>query len=125
MAIVERCGFHGTPDAALHMSVIGTSVWTGRALQAGSDDLEIIGLALLYPRVERSRSWPSWISARIRSHSRLGPERPDVPPDRGCAGETVAPSPHSNSQTSAGISFDVSDRLARWSQSCLPMPLAV
>jgi hypothetical protein len=28
---------------------IGTSVWTGRALQAGNDDLEIIGLALLYP----------------------------------------------------------------------------
>ena len=31
------------------MSAPGTSVWTGRALQAGSDDLEIIGLALLYP----------------------------------------------------------------------------
>jgi hypothetical protein len=32
----------------------GTSVWTGRALQAGSDDLEIIGLALLYPALEWS-----------------------------------------------------------------------
>ena len=29
-------------------SVSGTSVWTGRALQAGYGDLEIIGLALLY-----------------------------------------------------------------------------
>jgi hypothetical protein len=28
-------------------STHGTSVWTGRALQAESDDLEIIGLALL------------------------------------------------------------------------------
>jgi hypothetical protein len=27
----------------------GTFVWTGRALQAGFDDLERIGLALLYP----------------------------------------------------------------------------
>jgi hypothetical protein len=26
----------------------GTCVWTGRALQAGYGDLEIIGLALLY-----------------------------------------------------------------------------
>jgi hypothetical protein len=31
--------------AALHMSANGTSVWTGRALQAESDDLEVIGLA--------------------------------------------------------------------------------
>jgi hypothetical protein len=30
-------------------SVDGPSVWTGRALQAENDDLEIIGLALLYP----------------------------------------------------------------------------
>src|SRR5258708_29561910 len=32
----------------------GTFVWTGRALQAGCDDLEMIGLALLYPALERS-----------------------------------------------------------------------
>ena len=32
----------------------GPAVWTGRALQAESDDLEVIGLALLYPaRTER------------------------------------------------------------------------
>jgi hypothetical protein len=28
------------------------SVWTGRALQARFDDLEVIGLALLYPALE-------------------------------------------------------------------------
>jgi hypothetical protein len=32
-------------------SVSGTSVWTGRALQAENDDLEMIGLAHLYPFV--------------------------------------------------------------------------
>jgi hypothetical protein len=57
------------------MSVPGPSVWTGRALQAESDDLEgwscasVSGLLL-----EPLSSWPSWISARVRSHSRLGPE---------------------------------------------------
>jgi len=57
------------------MSGIGPSVWTGRALQAESDDLELIGLALLYPALEWSVcSWPLWISARARSRSRLGPE---------------------------------------------------
>ena len=30
------------------MSPIGTSVWTGRALQVGYDGLEIVGLAHLY-----------------------------------------------------------------------------
>jgi hypothetical protein len=31
------------------MSASGTFVWTGRALQAGFDELETIGFALLYP----------------------------------------------------------------------------
>ena len=31
------------------MSASGPSVWTGRALQAENDDLEKVGLALLYP----------------------------------------------------------------------------
>src|ERR1700751_1194934 len=39
-------------------------------------------------------------SARIRSHSPKGPERPVGSPDHGCDGETVSPSPQSNSQTS-------------------------
>jgi hypothetical protein len=30
------------------------SVWTGRALQAESDDLKVVGLALLYPALERN-----------------------------------------------------------------------
>jgi hypothetical protein len=45
---------HEHPFAAMHESGPGTSVWTGRALQAGSNDLEIIGLALLYPALEWS-----------------------------------------------------------------------
>ena len=32
----------------------GPSVWTGRALQAKSGDLEVKGLALLYPALERN-----------------------------------------------------------------------
>src|SRR6266516_3872709 len=35
--------------AAVHESVVGPSVWTGRALQGENDDLEKVGLALLYP----------------------------------------------------------------------------
>ncbi len=41
-----------TPQAAdnsLTTSAIGPSVWTGRALQGENDDLEKVGLALLYP----------------------------------------------------------------------------
>src|SRR6476646_10825256 len=33
------------------------------------------------PCMERLCSWPSWISARTRSHSRKGPERPLGSPD--------------------------------------------
>jgi hypothetical protein len=51
------------------------------------------------PCMERLCSWPSWISARTRSHFRKGPERPLVPPDHGYDGETVSPSSQSNSQT--------------------------
>src|SRR5262249_50315741 len=36
------------PEPSTH----GTTVWTGRALQARFDDLEAIGLALLYPALE-------------------------------------------------------------------------
>jgi hypothetical protein len=39
---------------ATYTSASGTTVWTGRALQAESDDLELIGLALLYPALERN-----------------------------------------------------------------------
>ncbi len=36
------------------MSLHGPSVWTGRALQPESEDLEVTGLALLYPALERN-----------------------------------------------------------------------
>jgi hypothetical protein len=42
------------PKPSFKISAIGTFVWTGRALQAECDDLEMIGLALLYPALERS-----------------------------------------------------------------------
>jgi hypothetical protein len=41
-------------DKTEHGSESGPSVWTGRALQAESDDLEVMGLALLYPALERN-----------------------------------------------------------------------
>ena len=94
------------------MSATGPSVWTGRALQAENDDLEMIGLALLYPASkERLCFWPSWI-IRARSISFASrPRRPEGPPDHERAGETFSPSPHSDSQTSAGqpiIAFGIS-----------------
>ena len=49
MAAPER--FAEMPDFSLAPqapSIHGTCVWTGRALQAEYDDLEIIGLAHLY-----------------------------------------------------------------------------
>jgi len=36
-------------EAVCLISDFGPSVWTGRALQAENDDLENVGLALLYP----------------------------------------------------------------------------
>jgi hypothetical protein len=57
------------------MSSSGPSVWTDRALQAKSDDLEVVVLRFcIRPLNGTLCSWPSWISARARSHSRLGPE---------------------------------------------------
>ena len=44
--------------AAVHQVRSWHFVWTGRALQAGCEDLEMIGLALLYPALERSVSAP-------------------------------------------------------------------
>src|SRR6478735_1628521 len=87
----------------MHMSLPGTSVWTGRALQAESDDLEVIGLALLYPALERNvvflaimdiRAHPVSFSERPREAGRATRSR--------MRGETVSPSLHSSSQTSAG-----------------------
>jgi hypothetical protein len=40
------------------MTASGPSVWTGRALQAENDDMEVLGLALLYPALERNDCVP-------------------------------------------------------------------
>ena len=69
-------------------------VWTGRALQAESCERQ--KLVLLYcirPIGGAYCSWPSWISARVRSQSRIGPRRPVGSPDHERDGETVLPSP--------------------------------
>src|ERR1700730_14203874 len=61
--------------SAMQNVVLGPSVWTGRALQAESDDLESWSCASVSGLLmEFLNSWPSWISARVRSHSLLGPE---------------------------------------------------
>ena len=56
------------------MSPIGPSVWTGRALQVESDDLEIIGLAHLYPALERNVVFLATMD--IRAHPISFSERP-------------------------------------------------
>jgi hypothetical protein len=74
--------FRNRPDfVAAHGSPVGTSVWTGRALRAGFDRSgDYWSRASVFgPLSGACCSWPSWISARIRSHSRQGPGRPYVP----------------------------------------------
>jgi hypothetical protein len=53
------------PEIGL-MSGLGLTVWTGRALQAESGELVVIGLAHLYPALE----WSSMLLAimDIRAH---------------------------------------------------------
>jgi hypothetical protein len=81
-------------------------VWTGRALQAESLEWQRLVLRFcIRPLHGADRSWPSWISARVRSHSRIGPRRPVGSPDHGRDGETVLHLLKSNSQTSAGVSY--------------------
>src|ERR1700745_3663107 len=77
-------------------------VWTGRALQAESSEQWLVLRFCIRPLREADRSWPLWISARVRSHSRIGPRRPVGSPDHERDGETVLPFFKSNSQTSAG-----------------------
>jgi hypothetical protein len=77
----------------------GPSVWTGRALHAESDDLEVVGLALLYPALAWSRSLLAIMDIRARSISFASlPRGPCGPPNHELAGETSSPSPHSDSQ---------------------------
>ena len=51
------------------MSLIGPSVWTGRALQAENDDPEMIGLALLYRPVSGTVAFLAIMDIRARSIS--------------------------------------------------------
>jgi hypothetical protein len=52
------------------------NVWSGRALQENFVELVVSGLASMYPAYCWSvGSWPSWISARMRSHYRRGLNR--------------------------------------------------
>jgi hypothetical protein len=61
--------------SACAISGRGPSVWTGRALQAEGDDLESWSCASVSGLLMEPLSfWPSRISARVRSHSRLSPE---------------------------------------------------
>jgi len=82
------------------------SVWTGCAVQAGCDDLEIVGLAHLYSACFRERF--------LLSGHHGNPRASDLIRDKALKGRkyikitdpTVrpfSPSPQSNSQTSAGI----------------------
>jgi hypothetical protein len=80
-----------TLAVALHLltSLHGPSVWTGRALQAESDDLEVIGLALLYPALDGTFVFLAIMDIRARSISfTTRPRRPEGPPDHERAGET-------------------------------------
>src|ERR1700674_2315224 len=83
----------------------GTTVWTGRALQVRSDDLETIGLALLYPALEWNVCVPGHHGHPRASDLILG----KVLKGRSChqirdaTARPFSPSPQSNSQTSAGI----------------------
>src|SRR5246500_5891005 len=73
------------------------SVWTGRALQVESSEWQRLVLRFcIRPLRGADRSWPSWISARVRSHSEIGPRRPVGSPDHERDGETVL---HSSNPT--------------------------
>ena len=59
------------------MAASGPSVWTGRALQAESDDLEVMGLALLYPALDGTFEFLAIMDIRARSISFASrPRRP-------------------------------------------------
>src|SRR4030095_6211741 len=70
----------------------------------GFVELAVSGLASMYPAFDWSAmgSWPSWISARLRSHYRTGLSGPFGSPVFADAGKTGPPSRLILSQTSAG-----------------------
>ena len=74
-------GAHGRWNVQLGdvrpMAASGPSVWTGRALQAESDDLEVVGLALLYPALDGTFEFLAIMDIRARSISFASrPRRP-------------------------------------------------
>src|SRR6266536_5395119 len=69
----QKCPFMGVKRSRRLRAgngVIDPNVWSGRALQEVFIDLAVSGLASMYPALAWSAlcSWPSWISARVRSH---------------------------------------------------------
>jgi hypothetical protein len=87
-------GDERTKVCGVSRSACDPTVWTGRALQAESSKWQWLVLRFcIRPLRGADRSWPLWISARVRSHSRIGPQRPVGSPDHERDGETVPPSP--------------------------------
>ena len=75
--------------AAVHESLPGPSVWTGRALQAESDDLEKLVLRFCIRPIEGAFELLAIMDIRARSISFTSrPRRPYGPPDHERAGET-------------------------------------
>ena len=70
---------------------VGDAFGVGRALQAESSEQWLVLRFCIRPLRGADRSWPSWIYARVRSHSRIGPRRPVGSPDHERDGETVLP----------------------------------
>jgi len=85
------------------MSLIGPSVWTGRALQVENDDLEKVGLAHLYP----AYWWSLWAPGHHGYPRAFDLIRDSAPKARWATWSRtrwrdLSPSPLSDSQTSAG-----------------------
>ena len=77
------------PFAAAHESLVGPSVWTGRALQVESDDLEKLVLRFCIRPVDGAFELLAIMDIRARSISfTTRPRRPEGPPDHERAGET-------------------------------------
>ena len=73
------------------MSPSGPSVWTGRALQAESDDLEKLVLRFCIRPIDGAFELLAIMDIRARSISfATRPRRPDGPPDHERAGETFS-----------------------------------
>jgi hypothetical protein len=83
------------------MTAPGPSVWTGRALQAESDDLEKLVLRICIRPIHGAFELLAIMDIRARSISFASrPRRPEGPPEHERA--DLSPSPHFDSQTSVG-----------------------